>query len=97
MDNGYWVKIEAWRVDPNERIPHGVRYSFTLHDRYNRRVLGFDHAHAPKAGRKRFTARKTTWDHKHDRDRTTNYGFESPEQLLVDFWEEADRIMAGGR
>jgi hypothetical protein len=97
MDNGYWVKIEAWRVEPNEQIPHGVRYSLTLHDRYNRRVLGFDNAHASKAGRRRFIARKTTWDHKHDEDKTTDYGFESPDQLLEDFWREAERIMTERR
>jgi len=33
MDNGYWVKIDARRVAPNARIPHGIRYSLTLHDR----------------------------------------------------------------
>jgi hypothetical protein len=93
MDNGYWVKIDARRVAPNAQVPHGIRYSLTLHDRYNRRVLGFDNAHATKPGRKRYIARKTTWDHKHDKDRTTDYGFQSPEQLMEDFWKEAERIM----
>ncbi len=50
MDNGYRVKIDARRVAPNAQIPHGIRYSLTLHDRYNRRVPGFDNAHATKPG-----------------------------------------------
>ncbi len=25
LDNGYWVKFEAWRVDASAHIPHGVR------------------------------------------------------------------------
>jgi len=33
MDNGYWTKIEAKRVGPNDRVPHGIKYSLTLHDK----------------------------------------------------------------
>ena len=33
MDNGYWTKYEVSRVIPTQHIPHGVRYSLTLHDR----------------------------------------------------------------
>ena len=32
QEDGYWVKLEAWEVMPNQHIPHGVRYSLTLHD-----------------------------------------------------------------
>jgi hypothetical protein len=39
MDSGYWTKFEAYRVNPEPHISHGVRYSLTLHDRYNRRVF----------------------------------------------------------
>lgn len=53
MDNGYWVKFSAKSTDPNPNIPHGVRYSMTLHDRYNNRVVGFDNAHAVKPARKK--------------------------------------------
>ena len=35
MDNGYWTKFEASRVIPTPQIPHGIRYSLTLHDRNN--------------------------------------------------------------
>jgi hypothetical protein len=61
MDNGYWTKFEAWRVDPEPHVPHGVRYSLTLHDRYNRRVFGLDNAHAIRPARKGYAARKITW------------------------------------
>ena len=30
--DGYWVKIEAWEVAVSEAVPHGVRYSLTLHN-----------------------------------------------------------------
>jgi hypothetical protein len=93
MDNGYWTKFEVYRVNPEQHIPHGVRYSLTLHDRYNRRVLGFDNAHAIRPARKGFGARKITWDHKHKRDTISPYEYESASQLLEDFWHEVERIM----
>lgn len=96
MDNGYWVKFESWRIEPNIRVPHGIRYSVTLHDRLNRRVLGFDNSHGFTPERKRFGGRKTTWDHRHRRDKIAPYEFESPGQLLEDFWREAERMMAEG-
>ncbi len=55
QEGGYWVKFEVFEVTPTSHIPHGVSYSLTLHDKYNQRVMGFDNAHTPKAGkRKRF-------------------------------------------
>jgi hypothetical protein len=24
MENGYWTKFEAYRVEPTEQIPHGI-------------------------------------------------------------------------
>jgi hypothetical protein len=44
----YWVKISAWVIEPDEARPHGIRYELTLHDAGNRRILGFDNAHAVK-------------------------------------------------
>jgi hypothetical protein len=81
------VKIEAKSVPASPSIPHGIRYSMTLHNRNNVRVIGFDNAHAIKPkSRKRFSGRKITWDHKHHMERVEPYEFESPGQLLDDFW-----------
>jgi hypothetical protein len=93
MDNGYWTKFEAYRVNPDQHVPHGIRYSLTLHDRYNRRVLGVDNAHAIRPARKGYGGRKITWDHKHKREKILPYEYESASQLLEDFWDEAERIM----
>ena len=97
LDNGYWVKFEARLVVPNAQVPHGVRYSLTLHDRYNRRVVGFDNAHgfqAPK--RKRFAGRRVVWDHRHHlEEQISPYEYESAAQLLEDFWAEVERILQG--
>lgn len=51
-DDGYWWKIEVWEVKPMSFIPHGIRYSLTLHDKYNTRVFGMDNAHGIKLPKK---------------------------------------------
>jgi hypothetical protein len=86
MDNGFWTKIEASQITANEHIPHGVRYSLTLHDRNNVRILGFDNAHSFKPKKKKYGARKVTWDHKHQKTEFFAYEYETAEQLLEDFW-----------
>jgi hypothetical protein len=40
QEGGYWVKVEAWRVPITVDIPHGIRYSLTLHEPYGKRILG---------------------------------------------------------
>jgi hypothetical protein len=93
MDNGYWTKFEARRVDPEPHIPNGIRYSLSLHDRYNRRVLGFDNAHAIRPAKKGYAARKVTWDHRHNREKVLPYEYESAGQLLEDFRREVEKIL----
>lgn len=92
----YWIKIVAHPVEPTKNIPHGVSYSLTLHDRANNRVLGFDNAHnIKKKGRrtKKYTGRRITWDHIHRMERVSFYEFESPLQLIDDFWKAVDEII----
>ncbi len=82
-------------IEPNEHVEHGVRYSLTLHDANNTRVAGFDNAHAVQIPRRRkkYGARKTARDHKHKLERVFPYEFESPGQLLEDFWTEIDKVL----
>ena len=95
LGKGYWVKFEARIVEKNEHIPHGIRYSLTLHDANNTRILGYDNAHSPKLpkGRKRYAAKKTAWDHKHECMKVYNYEFESASHLLEDFWADVKGII----
>lgn len=99
LDNGFWVKFEAYLVDPSEQIPHGVRYSLTLHDRHNARVVGFDNAHGCQLPRrKRFAGRRLVWDHRHPfAEKAVPYEFASAAQLIEDFWIEVERITQGGK
>lgn len=96
MDAGYWVKFEAKLVSLSPSIPHGIRYSLTLHDRNNVRILGFDNAHAIKPkNRKKFSGRKMTWDHRHHLEKVEPYEFESAGQLIDDFWQAVYKQMGG--
>ncbi len=92
MDNGYWIKFEAHQVEESKSIPHGVKYSLTLHDKNNQRVIGYDNAHSFKST-KRFSARKETYDHIHKKMEIIAYEFESADQLLEDFWKSVDYYM----
>lgn len=96
-DCGYWVKFEISRVDPDEHIPHGIKYSLTLHDKYNYRIMGYDNAHAiKKPKRKKYSAKKTTYDHKHIEKHVYDYEYSSPGELIEDFWKDVGRFMESG-
>ncbi len=93
MDNGFWTKIEAYRIVSNQHVPHGIRYSLTLHDRYNSRILGYDNAHGIKPQRKRFGGKREVWDHRHKRKIVEPYEFENAAQLLEDFWHDVNDLL----
>ena len=64
--NGYWIKIEAWRVVATKDILHGLSYSLTLHEPYGGRLLGYDNAHSVKLPKKfKFAGKRLPYDHKH--------------------------------
>ena len=95
--DGYWLKIEAWQVEPSPDIPHGIRYSLTLHEPYGNRILGFDNAHAIKPPKKfKYAGRVLPYDHKHRHasDKGVPYAFTTAHQLLGDFFDEVDRVLA---
>jgi Family of unknown function (DUF6516) len=94
--NGYWVRIEALQVDPTPEIPHGIRYSLTLHEPYGKRLLGYDNAHAAKPPRKfKYVGRIMAYDHKHrhSSDKGVPFEFQDAYQLLSDFFSDVDRVL----
>src|SRR5271170_1812067 len=94
QSGGYWIKIEAYRVKSTLQIPHGIRYSLTLHEPYGKRVLGYDNAHAVKLPQNfKYVGQQKTYDHKHrdHADKGIPYVFESAYQLMSDFFSEVDR------
>jgi hypothetical protein len=93
---GYWIKIEAWVVVVSADIPHGIRYSLTLHEPYGKRILGYDNAHAVKPPKKfKYAGTRLPYDHKHRHvsDKGVPYEFKDAHQLLSDFFVEVDRVL----
>ena len=93
---GYWLKFEIARVTPSEARPHGLEYSFTLHGPDNRRLIGFDNAHAVPAKGSRYKKRAKATDHWHrtETDAGRPYAFVNAEQLIDDFFDEVERVLS---
>lgn len=92
MDNGYWVKFEVHEVKATKSMPHGIKYSLTLHNIHAQRVIGYDNAHSFKSTKK-YGAKKETYDHIHKKMDVVAYEFKSASQLLEDFWNSVDHYM----
>jgi len=94
FEGGFSVRIQAWRVDPVPEIPHGIRYSLTLHDRYGARLAGYDNAHGVRP-RTKAAGKRTPFDHRHRSrtDKGVSYAYRDAAQLLEDFFEEVEEIM----
>ena len=92
-DSGHWIKYEVRKVPPRPEIPHGIRYTLTLHGPDGRRLFGIDNAHRLVPLRKIFAARKVAWDHKHQRERVLPFDFESVDQLLDEFEQGIDSVL----
>jgi len=89
----YWVKFSAKKITANEHRPFGVKYSLTMHNQYGTRLVGFDNAHLADIKRKKYTAKRLAWDHKHQRGVISDYDFYSAGQLIEDFWNLIDKII----
>jgi hypothetical protein len=96
LDRGYWLKLEIERVEPIQERPHGLRYSFTLHDPDGERLVGFDNAHAVPPLSSGFAARAQEYDHWHTARGANSrpYKFVDAETLLADFFAEVRRVLA---
>jgi hypothetical protein len=97
LEGGFWTRIQAWLVEPRSEIPHGVRYSLSLHDRHGTRILAFDNAHGLRPERARPGRKAVAWDHQHLENKTEPYEFTSAEQLMVDFWEVVNSFLKSKR
>ena len=96
LEQGHWLKFEIGRTAPTPERPHGLRYSFTLHDRTGQRLLGFDNAHRVAPQGSRFHRPDTAHDHWHRTgdDEGRPYRFTTAEQLLVDFEAAVGKCLA---
>ena len=84
---GLWVKFEAKKVERTKQKPSGIKYSLTLHNQKNERVIGFDNAHP--------IGDKETHDHWHRKigDKGKPYHYENAAKLLEDFWQQVENYI----
>jgi hypothetical protein len=90
---GLWVKFDVTLVTQSENRPHGIRYSLTLHDRSNQRIMGFDNAHVIK--HKCRNNNPKAYDHVHYYLAThpKGYCYKNAASLLEDFWHAVDKTL----
>jgi hypothetical protein len=84
--NGWSIRFRAAITQLSEVRPHGMKYSFTLHDVDGTRLLGYDNAHG--------VGRALTYDHRHRFRRTKEsvpYEFRGADELICDFFEAVER------
>lgn len=96
LEGGYWLKFEVWQVRVSDAIPHGIRYSLTLHDKHGKRLMGYDNSHAVKPPKKfKYAGQRLPYDHQHRHatDQGVPYAFKDAGQLLADFFAEVERLL----
>ena len=83
-------------MPPTPQRPHGLNYSFTLHEPDGKRLVGFDNAHGVPAKGPRFLERAVERDHWHrtSEDPGRPYAFTTADQLLADFFGEVRNALA---
>ena len=93
IGQGYWVKFEVKRIKKiNINKPYGIKYSLTLHSPDGNRILGYDNAHQAPG-----TKFSDPHDHKHKNERIVQYDYNNAEQLLTDFWNDVEKLLAKWR
>ncbi len=96
QDNGFWVKFDVSKTTVTKERPHGLRYSLTLHDKYGKRLMGFDNAHPVKLPKKyKYSGRVIEFDHhhRHSLDSGIPYEFKDAYQLIQDFFAKVDDVL----
>ena len=84
--NGWSIRFRIAEIEASTVRPHGIKYSFTLHDHDGSRLLGFDNAHG--------VPRTETYDHRHRFRRTKEivaYEFRGADELICDFFAAVER------
>jgi Family of unknown function (DUF6516) len=94
-EGGYHVRFQIMRVEATNERPHGLRYSFTLHNPKGKRLIGFDNAHgvrAPGGKKKRKGPAVDHW-HRTEQGKGRLYAFKDAETLVSDFFAEVERVL----
>jgi hypothetical protein len=85
LANGWSIHFRVVEAPVTAGRPHGIKYSFTLHDVDRTRLLGFDNAHG--------LPRVQAYDHRHRFRRTAElvpYDYRGADELICDFFEAVE-------
>ena len=96
QERGHWVKFDVAKTAITRERPYGLRYSLTLHDKYGKRLMGYDNAHAVRLPKKyKYAGRVIEYDHhhRHSLDNGVPYEFKDAYQLMEDFFAKVDEIL----
>jgi hypothetical protein len=86
LTNGWSIRFQIVVIEQSAARPHGIKYSFTLHDVDGTRLLGFDNAHG--------IPRQEAFDHKHrfrEPRKLLPYEFRGADELISDFFAAVER------
>jgi len=92
LERGYWVKFSIRQIGRDQRRPHGLVYSLTLHAPDGTRLVGFDNAH--RIGRAERAGTANDHWHRTEDDPGRPYRYVSAETLLEDFLRETERALS---
>ena len=94
-DGGYIARFKVVRTAASKERPHGMSYAFTLHGPDGKRLIGYDNAHGVAHRGARFKQNPTAYDHWHRDagDAGRPYEFVGAEQLIIDFFDEIERVL----
>jgi hypothetical protein len=93
IGDGYWIKIKAKSVSPDDGRPNGITYSLTLHSPAGERLYGIDNSHAARAGSGPSRRTAMPFDHTHKKGRELPYCYSDGASLLSDFWAGVEGVL----
>ena len=93
VGGGWWVKVVAQRVPPDDGRPHGISYTMTPHEPGGRRIFGIDNAHAVRLSHGPAGRSSASHDHVHRADAVRPYAYRDADTLMSDFWREVEAIL----
>lgn len=94
-DNGWRIWMRVFEVPIEEGRPHGINYALVLYNEKDGRVVGYGNAHPvdEATGPARRSRRRKIFDHRHFKDKSRPYRFETFAALLSDFWTDVETVL----
>ena len=93
IGEGYWVKFDVHKIEPDEKRPHGIAYSLCLFSPDDERLVCFDNAHPVTVGSGPSKKQTEISDHVHVGAKIKPYAYSDAEELMADFWQAVETVL----